>query len=82
MVLLSDVVVHSAAPVRMRDTLADSNPMAAVLVCTEAGAEKSHQNLTAFLVEKPVGYGDVLPGLGRARLRRQVVGPDWFTGLG
>ena len=37
--------------------------LTAVLVKTDEGAEKPHQNLTAFLVEKPEGYGEVLPGL-------------------
>ncbi|WIX79635.1 acyl-CoA dehydrogenase family protein [Amycolatopsis carbonis] len=35
----------------------------ALLVRTDEGAEKPHQNLTAFLVEKPEGYGEVAPGL-------------------
>ena len=30
---------------------------------TDEGAEKPHRNLTAFLVEKPVGFGEVVPGL-------------------
>jgi len=37
--------------------------LTAVLVRTDEGAERPHQNLTAFLVEKPTGYGEVLPGL-------------------
>ncbi|GLZ35786.1 acyl-CoA dehydrogenase [Lentzea sp. NBRC 105346] len=37
--------------------------LTAVLVKTDEGADKPHQNLTTFLVEKPVGYGEVLPGL-------------------
>jgi len=37
--------------------------LTAVLVKTDEGAEKPHQNLTTFLVEKPEGYGEVLPGL-------------------
>lgn len=37
--------------------------LTAVLVKTDEGAEKAHQNLTTFLVEKPEGYGEVLPGL-------------------
>jgi len=37
--------------------------LTAVLVRTDEGAEKPYQNLTAFLVEKPTGYGEVLPGL-------------------
>ncbi|GAA2800580.1 acyl-CoA dehydrogenase family protein [Crossiella cryophila] len=37
--------------------------LTAVLVRTDEGAPKPHQNLTTFLVEKPTGYGEVLPGL-------------------
>ncbi|WHT18572.1 acyl-CoA dehydrogenase family protein [Crossiella sp. CA-258035] len=37
--------------------------LTAVLVRTDEGREKPHQNLTTFLVEKPTGYGEVLPGL-------------------
>ena len=37
--------------------------LTAVLVRTDEGAEKPHQNLTCFLVDKPVGYGEVAPGL-------------------
>lgn len=37
--------------------------LTAVLVKTDEGAEKPHQNLTTFLVEKPEGYGEVVPGL-------------------
>ncbi|MFD1148634.1 acyl-CoA dehydrogenase family protein [Saccharothrix hoggarensis] len=37
--------------------------LTAVLVKTDEGAEKAHRNLTTFLVEKPEGYGEVLPGL-------------------
>ena len=35
----------------------------ALLVRTDEGAEKAHQNLTTFLVEKPTGFGEVAPGL-------------------
>ncbi|MEW2498985.1 acyl-CoA dehydrogenase family protein [Amycolatopsis sp. NPDC047767] len=35
----------------------------ALLVKTDEGAQKAHRNLTTFLVEKPEGYGEVLPGL-------------------
>ncbi|WAP61095.1 acyl-CoA dehydrogenase family protein [Streptomyces sp. S465] len=35
----------------------------ALLAKTEEGAEKAHQNLTAFLVDKPEGFGEVAPGL-------------------
>ena len=37
--------------------------LVAVLVRTDEGADKPHQNLTAFLVAKPEGYGEVKPGL-------------------
>jgi len=40
-----------------------SSTLVAVLVKTDEGAEKAHQNLTAFLVEKPTGFGEVKPGL-------------------
>jgi alkylation response protein AidB-like acyl-CoA dehydrogenase len=37
--------------------------LVALLARTEEGAAKPHQNLTAFLVEKPSGFGEVAPGL-------------------
>jgi alkylation response protein AidB-like acyl-CoA dehydrogenase len=40
-----------------------SSTLVAVLVRTDEGAPKAHQNLTTFLVEKPAGFGEVLPGL-------------------
>jgi alkylation response protein AidB-like acyl-CoA dehydrogenase len=40
-----------------------SSNLIALLVKTDEGAEKAHQNLTAFLVEKPEGFGEVAPGL-------------------
>jgi alkylation response protein AidB-like acyl-CoA dehydrogenase len=40
-----------------------SSNLTAVLVKTDEGADKPHQNLTAFLVEKPEGFGEVAPGL-------------------
>jgi alkylation response protein AidB-like acyl-CoA dehydrogenase len=40
-----------------------SSTLVAVLVRTDEGAEKAHQNLTTFLVEKPAGFGEVVPGL-------------------
>lgn len=40
-----------------------TSTLIAVLVRTDEGADKPHRNLTAFLVEKPVGYGEVAPGL-------------------
>ena len=40
-----------------------SSTLVAVLVRTDEGADKPHRNLTAFLVEKPTGFGEVVPGL-------------------
>ena len=40
-----------------------SSTLVAALVRTDEGAEKPHRNLTAFLVEKPTGFGEVVPGL-------------------
>jgi alkylation response protein AidB-like acyl-CoA dehydrogenase len=40
-----------------------TSTLVAVLVRTDEGAAKPHQNLTAFLIEKPEGYGEVRPGL-------------------
>lgn len=37
--------------------------LVATLVRTDEGSDKAHRNLTAFLVEKPVGFGEVVPGL-------------------
>jgi alkylation response protein AidB-like acyl-CoA dehydrogenase len=40
-----------------------SSSLVATLVRTDEGAERAHQNLTTFLVEKPAGFGEVVPGL-------------------
>ncbi|MBB4686081.1 acyl-CoA dehydrogenase family protein [Amycolatopsis jiangsuensis] len=40
-----------------------SSNLIALLVKTDEGADKAHQNLTTFLVEKPAGFGEVAPGL-------------------
>jgi alkylation response protein AidB-like acyl-CoA dehydrogenase len=40
-----------------------SSSLVAALVRTEEGADAPHRNLTAFLIEKPAGFGEVLPGL-------------------
>jgi len=40
-----------------------SSTLVAALVKTDEGADKPHRNLTAFLVEKPTGFGEVKPGL-------------------
>ncbi|MGY2082755.1 acyl-CoA dehydrogenase family protein [Blastococcus sp. SYSU DS0539] len=40
-----------------------SSTLVAALVRTDEGAEKAHENLTTFLVEKPAGFGEVKPGI-------------------
>jgi alkylation response protein AidB-like acyl-CoA dehydrogenase len=40
-----------------------SSSLVAVLVRTDEGADAPHRNLTAFLIEKPSGFGEVKPGL-------------------
>ena len=40
-----------------------SSTLVAALVRTDEGAARPHDNLTAFLIEKPTGFGEVAPGL-------------------
>jgi alkylation response protein AidB-like acyl-CoA dehydrogenase len=40
-----------------------SSTLVAALVKTDEGAATPHRNLTTFLIEKPVGFGTVAPGL-------------------
>ena len=40
-----------------------SSTLVAVLVHTDEGADTPHRNMTAFLVEKPTGFGEVVAGL-------------------
>jgi butyryl-CoA dehydrogenase len=40
-----------------------SSTLVATLVRTDEGSDTPHRNLTAFLVEKPSGFGEVAPGL-------------------
>ncbi|GAS95009.1 acyl-CoA dehydrogenase [Mycolicibacterium canariasense] len=40
-----------------------SSTLVAALVKTDEGEAKPHRNLTAFLIEKPAGFGEVKPGL-------------------
>jgi alkylation response protein AidB-like acyl-CoA dehydrogenase len=48
---------------KMWVTNGGTSNLTAVLVRTDDGAPKPHQNLSCFLVEKPTGYGEVAPGL-------------------
>jgi alkylation response protein AidB-like acyl-CoA dehydrogenase len=56
----SDYVIDGA---KMWLTNGGSSNLVALLVKTDLGAPKAHQNLTTFLVEKPSGFGEVVPGL-------------------
>ncbi len=49
-----------------------TSTLVAVLVRTDEGADKPHRNLTAFLVEKPTGFGEVVPGLHHSGQDRQA----------
>ena len=40
-----------------------SSTLVAVLVKTDLGASSVYKNMTTFLVEKPAGFGEVMPGL-------------------
>jgi alkylation response protein AidB-like acyl-CoA dehydrogenase len=55
-----DYIIDGA---KMWLTNGGSSTLVAVLVRTDEGSEKPHRNLTAFLVEKPSGFGEVLAGL-------------------
>jgi alkylation response protein AidB-like acyl-CoA dehydrogenase len=44
-------------------TNGSSANLVAVLVKTDTGADSVYRNMSAFLVEKPTGFGEVLPGL-------------------
>ena len=48
---------------KMWVTNGGSSTLVAALVKTDEGHAKPHRNLTAFLVEKPAGFGEVAPGL-------------------
>jgi alkylation response protein AidB-like acyl-CoA dehydrogenase len=48
---------------KMWVTNGGSSTLVAALVKTDEGEAKPHRNLTAFLVEKPAGFGEVAPGL-------------------
>ena len=56
----ADWVIDGA---KMWLTNGGTSTLTAVLVKTDEGQPKPYQNLTTFLVEKPVGYGEVAPGL-------------------
>ncbi len=55
-----DFVIDGA---KMWLTNGGSSSLIALLVKTDEGADRAHQNLTCFLVDKPRGFGEVTPGL-------------------
>jgi alkylation response protein AidB-like acyl-CoA dehydrogenase len=55
-----DFIIDGA---KMWLTNGGTSNLIALLVKTDEGAERPHQNLTCFLVDKPEGYGEVSPGL-------------------
>jgi alkylation response protein AidB-like acyl-CoA dehydrogenase len=55
-----DFVIDGA---KMWLTNGGTSNLIALLVKTDEGADRPHQNLTCFLVDKPEGYGEVTPGL-------------------
>ena len=55
-----DFVIDGA---KMWLTNGGTSNLIALLVKTDEGADRPHQNLTCFLVDKPEGYGEVAPGL-------------------
>ena len=57
---------------KMWVTNGGSSTLVAALVRTDEGAEKPHRNLTAFLVEKPTGFGEVGAGSDDPRQDRQA----------
>jgi alkylation response protein AidB-like acyl-CoA dehydrogenase len=54
---------YSITGQKMWLTNGGSSTLVAALVKTDEGADRPHRNLTAFLVEKPTGFGEVAPGL-------------------
>jgi alkylation response protein AidB-like acyl-CoA dehydrogenase len=56
----SEFVIDGA---KMWLTNGGTSNLIALLVKTDEGAERAHQNLTCFLVDKPEGYGEVTKGL-------------------
>jgi len=62
-VLSADEKTYTINGQKMWLTNGGSSTLVAVLVRTDEGADKPHRNLTAFLIEKPTGFGEVAPGL-------------------
>ena len=54
---------YSITGQKMWLTNGGSSTLVATLVRTDEGADSPHHNLTAFLIEKPTGFGEVAPGL-------------------
>jgi len=54
---------YSISGQKMWLTNGGSSNLVAVLVRTDEGKDKPHQNLTTFLVEKEAGFGETAPGV-------------------
>ncbi len=54
---------YTVAGQKMWLTNGASSTLVAALVRTDEGGDTPHRNLTAFLIEKPSGFGEVVPGL-------------------
>jgi alkylation response protein AidB-like acyl-CoA dehydrogenase len=62
-VLAEDERTYRVDGQKMWLTNGGSSTLVAVLVRTELGDVSVYRNMTTFLVEKPAGFGEVLPGL-------------------
>jgi alkylation response protein AidB-like acyl-CoA dehydrogenase len=62
-VLAEDERTYRVDGQKMWLTNGGSSTLVAVLVRTELGDASVYRNMTTFLVEKPAGFGEVLPGL-------------------
>ncbi len=62
-VLSEDEKTYTINGQKMWLTNGGSSTLVALLVKTELGAGSVYKNMTTFLVEKPAGFGEVLPGL-------------------
>ncbi len=59
----ADGATYTVDGQKMWLTNGGTSTLVAVLVRTDEGADSIYKNMTTFLVEKPAGFGEVLPGL-------------------
>jgi alkylation response protein AidB-like acyl-CoA dehydrogenase len=62
-VLAEDEKTYRMNGQKMWLTNGGSSTLVAVLVKTDLGASSVYKNMTTFLIEKPAGFGEVMPGL-------------------